>query len=97
MPLSPIRLFILVALFVLIGLTLGLATFAARYVAARYSGKERVASTKGIVYSATVFISSLTVFAMVVARRALHEALLAGLLQCVVGFVLVVEIHEFIV
>jgi hypothetical protein len=75
---------------------LALSTFAARYSAAHYTGKSRIACTKGIIFAATVIIASLSVTAMVVARRALQEALLAGLLQCLVGFVLVVEIHDFL-
>jgi hypothetical protein len=68
----------------------------ASYSAAHYTGKSRIACTKGIIFAATVIIASLSVTAMVVARRALQEALLAGLLQCLVGFVLVVEIHDFL-
>jgi hypothetical protein len=95
MSLSRVRLCILIALVVVIGLTLALATFASRYTAVHYVGKNRIACTKGIIFAATVFISGLSVLAMVVARRTLQEALLAGLLQCLVGFALVVEIHDF--
>lgn len=54
-----------------------------------------MACTKGIIFSATVLVSCFTVLAMVVARHALQEALLAGLLEFLVGFALVVEIHDF--
>jgi hypothetical protein len=94
-PLSRVRFYILIGLMVAIVLTMALSTFAARYTAAHYLGKGRMACTKGIIFTATVVISGLSVLAMVVARRALQEALLAGLLQCLVGFALVVEIHEF--
>ena len=94
-PLSRVRFYILIGLLVAIGLTLALSTFAARYTAAHYVGKGRMACTKGIIFTATVIISGFSVLAMVVARRALQEALLAGLLQCLVGFALVVEIHDF--
>ena len=95
-PLSRVRVYMLVGLLVAIGLTLALSTFAAHYTAAHHVGKGRMAHTKVIVFTATVAISAFSVLAMVVARRALQEALLAGLLQCLVGFALVVEIGDFL-
>ncbi|KAF2643626.1 hypothetical protein P280DRAFT_516019 [Massarina eburnea CBS 473.64] len=89
-PLSRARFYTLIAILVVAALTLALSTFAAHY-----TGKARIACTKGIIFSATVLMSFFTVLAMVVARRALQEALLAGLLEFLIGFALVVEIHEF--
>ncbi|KAF2689837.1 hypothetical protein K458DRAFT_382964 [Lentithecium fluviatile CBS 122367] len=93
--LSPVRLYVLIAILVAIGLTLALSTFAARYTASHNVGKSRIACTKAVIFAATVVISGFSVLAMVVARRALQEALLAGLLQCLVGFALVIEIHDW--
>lgn len=70
-------------------------TLAFSAVAAHHTGKGRLACTKGIIYLATVVVSLCTVLAMSLARRALQEALLAGLLEVIVGFVLVFQIHEF--
>ena len=89
-PLSRARLHVLVGLVVAIVLTFALSTFAAHH-----TGKGRMACTKAIIFAATVLLSCFTVLAMVVARRALQEALLAGLLESLVGFALVVEIHDF--
>lgn len=89
-PLSPARSYVLISLVVAIVLTFALSTFAAHH-----TGKMRLACTKGIIFSAAVLMSCLTVVAMVVARRSLQEALLAGVLEFLVGFALVVEIKEF--
>ncbi|KAF2110749.1 hypothetical protein BDV96DRAFT_603811 [Lophiotrema nucula] len=64
-------------------------------IGAHFTGKHRMRCTKGLIYMATVLISTFTVIAMVLARRAVLEALLAGLLELVTGFVLVLEVHEF--
>ncbi|KAK7179766.1 hypothetical protein DPSP01_003241 [Paraphaeosphaeria sporulosa] len=88
--LSRARLNIVIGLCVFIVLTFVLSVFAAHH-----TGKDRLACTKGIIFSATVLISTCTVVAMTLARRALQEALLAGLLEFVIGFALVIEIREF--
>ena len=88
--LSRARLNLIIGLCVLILLTFALSTFAAHH-----TGKGRPACTKGIIFSATILISACTILAMTLARRALQEALLAGLLQFVIGFALVIEIREF--
>jgi hypothetical protein len=54
-----------------------------------------MACTKGIIFAASVLMSCFTILAIVVARHALQTALLAGLLEFLVGFALVVEVHEF--
>lgn len=89
-PLSRTRSYALIGLILAIVLTFSLFTFAAHH-----TGKGRLNCTKGIIFSGTVLISGFTVLAMVVARRALQEALLAGLLELIVGFALVIEIHDF--
>ncbi|KAF2793280.1 hypothetical protein K505DRAFT_244767 [Melanomma pulvis-pyrius CBS 109.77] len=89
-PLSRARFYVLTSLVIAIVLTFALATFAAHH-----TGKMRMACTKGIIFSATVLVSCFTVLAMIVARHSLQEALLAGLLEFLVGFALVVEIHDF--
>jgi hypothetical protein len=70
-------------------------TFALSVFAAHHTGKSRLACTKGIIFSATVLISMCTILVMTLARRALQEALLAGLLQFVIGFALIIEIRDF--
>ncbi|KAL5394788.1 hypothetical protein PMIN06_006340 [Paraphaeosphaeria minitans] len=84
------RLSAIIGLCVFIALTFALSVFAAHH-----TGKGRLACTKGIIFSATILISMCTVLGMVLARRALQEALLAGLLEFVVGFALVIEIRDF--
>ncbi|KAF1969538.1 hypothetical protein BU23DRAFT_236731 [Bimuria novae-zelandiae CBS 107.79] len=81
---------VIVGLFTLIVLTFALSIFAAHH-----TGKSRLACTKGIIFSATVLISICTILAMSLARRALQEALLAGLLEFTIGFALVLEIRGF--
>jgi hypothetical protein len=46
------------------------------------------------VFAATVALAFLTVLAMLIARRALSEALLAGLLELVFGFALLAELND---
>ena len=89
-PLTRTRLYALISLLSAIALTFALFTFAAHY-----TGKGRMGCTKGIIFVGTLLISCFTVLAMIVARRSLQEALLAGLLEFLVGFALVVEIHDF--
>lgn len=80
----------MLSLIVLIVLIFALSTWGAYH-----SGKSHMSSTKGIVFSATVTITLLTVCAMIVARRTVSEALLTGLLELIVGIALVVELPEF--
>jgi hypothetical protein len=88
--LSRARLNVVIGLCVFIVLTFALSVFAAHH-----TGKSRLACTKGIIFSATVLISMCTILVMILARRTLQEALLAGLLQFVIGFALIVEIRDF--
>ncbi|CAI6325412.1 unnamed protein product [Periconia digitata] len=88
--LSPRRRYILFALLVTAVFTLIGSTYGAHH-----TGKAQIAHTKSIIFSATVVLSLLTVISMVVAKRPLQEALLAGVFESLIGFVLVVEIHEF--
>lgn len=87
---SRARLNVVIGLCVFIVLTFALSAFAAHH-----TGKGRLACTKGIIFSATILISFSTVLVMVLARRPLQEALLAGLLEVVIGFALVTEIRDF--
>ncbi|KAF2706183.1 hypothetical protein K504DRAFT_505142 [Pleomassaria siparia CBS 279.74] len=89
-PLSRARSCVLISLSIAMLLTFALSVFAAHY-----TGKARTACTEGIIFSAAIILSCFTVLAMMVARRALHEALLAGLFEFLVGFALVVKIHDF--
>lgn len=88
--LSRVRINIIIGLCVLIVFTFALSVFAAHY-----TGKGRLACTKGIIFCATVLLSLLTVLVMNLSGRALQEALLAGLLEFVIGFALVMEIRDF--
>ncbi|KAJ4295174.1 hypothetical protein N0V90_007184 [Kalmusia sp. IMI 367209] len=87
---SRARLNVIIVLCAFIALTFAFSVFAAHH-----TGKGRLACTKGIIFSATVLISVSTVLAMTLARLALQEALLAGLLEFLIGFALVIEIHDF--
>lgn len=89
-PLSRLRIRLLIGLAITMLLTISLAIFAAHY-----TGKTRRACTKGIVFMATVVTAILTVLAMITARRVPHEALLAGLFELITGFVLLVELDDF--
>jgi hypothetical protein len=62
---------------------------------AHTTGKARMSSTKVIVFTATALLSCLTVLAMLIARRAPSEALLAGLLEFSFGFALLIELDDF--
>lgn len=50
------------------------------------TGNERLPCTKGILFAAASSMAILTVLTMLIARRALAEALLAGLIEFVFGF-----------
>jgi hypothetical protein len=89
-PLSRARFYVVISLLIAIVLTFALSAFAAHH-----TGKMRMACTKGIIFSASVLMSCFTVFAMIVARYTLQTALTAGLLEFLVGFGLVVEVHDF--
>lgn len=82
--------------YLLIAITVAaILTLVVSGIATHYTGKRRMNCTKIIIFAATVLISCFIILAMIVARRALHEALLAGVLEFLVGFALVVEIHDF--
>lgn len=91
MLLSPIRLYMFVGSVALIALTIGLSV-----VGVLQTGKTRLACTKGIIFAATVVVAILTVLAMITVRRAPQEALLAGLLEIVIGFMLLAQLDNFI-
>ena len=89
-PLSRARVQVLSGLIVLKVLTLALSAYGA-YL----TGRARMSCTKCIVFAATALLALFTVLAMLIARRALSEALLAGLIEFVFGFALVVELDDF--
>ncbi|KAF2130494.1 hypothetical protein P153DRAFT_430690 [Dothidotthia symphoricarpi CBS 119687] len=89
-PLTGTRLYVLIVIIVTI--TLAIASSA---LGAYYTGKDRMVYTKAIIFAATVFTTLLTVLALIVARRALHEALLAGLLGFIIGSMFLVELDDF--
>ncbi|KAF1845006.1 uncharacterized protein K460DRAFT_101571 [Cucurbitaria berberidis CBS 394.84] len=89
-PLSLTRISLLIGLTAMMIVTIALSSFGAHH-----TGKERIACTKGIVFGATVLMACFTVLAMMVARRAVQEALLAGLLETIIGFTLLVELDDF--
>jgi hypothetical protein len=66
------------------------------FLGAHYTGRGRVASAEGIVFGTTVLVPSLKISAMIVASRVLHEALFAGLLEIIVGFVVPFEFDNII-
>jgi hypothetical protein len=82
--------YLLVGLILLMVLTIGLSV-----LGAHYTGKGRIACTKGIVFGTTVLMAFFTILAMIVANRAPHEALLAGLLEVIIGFALLLELDDF--
>lgn len=88
--LSRKRLFALWSVGGLMVLTLAVAGFGAHA-----TGKHRIGCVKGIVFAATALTASYIILAMLVARRAVSEALLAGLLMLVVGFNLMAELNDF--
>ncbi|KAF1831756.1 hypothetical protein BDW02DRAFT_39151 [Decorospora gaudefroyi] len=88
--LSRTRLYLLAGLILLMILTMALSSFGAHQ-----TGKLRIACTKGIVFGATVLMAFFIILTMIVARRDAHEALLAGLLEVVVGFTLLFELDDF--
>jgi high-affinity Fe2+/Pb2+ permease len=89
-PLSRVRVYVLAGLIVSMVLTVVLSVYGTHV-----TGKKRMSCTKGIVFAATAFLVWLTVLAMITARRALSEALLAGLLEFIFGFALLVELDDF--
>jgi hypothetical protein len=79
----------------LLTIALSLLTIALSAFGAHTTGKARLQYTKVIVFIASALVSCLTVVAMLIARRALSEALLAGLLEFFFGFALLVELDDF--
>ncbi|KAH6289556.1 hypothetical protein HBI39_209990 [Parastagonospora nodorum] len=88
--LSRTRVYALGVVGFVMGLTMALAAFGAHS-----TGKARLSQTKIIVFTATALLACLMVSAMLIARRVLSEALLAGMLQFSFGFALLVELDEF--
>jgi hypothetical protein len=88
--LSRTRIYALGVVGLVMGLTMALAAFGAHS-----TGKARLSHTKIIVFTATALLACLMVSAMLIARRVLSEALLAGMLQFSFGFALLVELDEF--
>ncbi|KAL6703647.1 hypothetical protein ACN47E_009421 [Coniothyrium glycines] len=88
-PLSNTRRYLVATLVLLIFITLALSV---RY--AYHFGRGQMACTKGIIMGASVLVVVFTVVAMHVARRALQEALLAGLLEIAIGFILLQELND---
>jgi hypothetical protein len=84
------RVYAVVGLVAVMLLTIALSAFGAHT-----TGKARLQYTKVIVFIASALVSCLTVVAMLIARRALSEALLAGLLEFFFGFALLVELDDF--
>jgi hypothetical protein len=84
------RVYAVVGLVAVMLLTIVLSAFGAHT-----TGKARLQYTKVIVFIASALVSCLTVVAMLIARRALSEALLAGLLEFSFGFALLVELDDF--
>jgi uncharacterized membrane protein (GlpM family) len=72
---------------------MGCTVLAAAY-ATHLTGRSHMSCTRCIVFAATVALAFLTVLAMLIARRALSEALLAGLLELVFGFALLAELND---
>lgn len=89
-PLSCTRVYVLAGLIVSMVVTVILSAYGSHL-----TGKKRMSCTKGIVFAATALLAWLTVLAMVTARYALLEALLAGLLEFIFGFALLVELDDF--
>jgi hypothetical protein len=84
------RVYAVVGLVAVMLLTIVLSAFGAHT-----TGKAHLQYTKVIVFIASALVSCLTVVAMLIARRALSEALLAGLLEFSFGFALLVELDDF--
>jgi hypothetical protein len=88
--LSHTRVYTVVALVIVMLLTVAFSAFGAHT-----TGKARLPYTKVIVFIASASVACLTVITMLIARRALSEALLAGLLVFSFGFALLVELDDF--
>ncbi|KAH7093402.1 hypothetical protein FB567DRAFT_173776 [Paraphoma chrysanthemicola] len=89
--LSQVRKYIIFGLITLMGCT----AITAGYVI-HLTGRTRLSCTRCTIFAATVVLASLTIPAMLIARRAMSEALLAGLLELVFGFALVAELKDFV-
>lgn len=88
---SRTRLYVITAIVITIALS-----FLFSSVAAYYTGFDRLNQTKGIIFCETVLVAIFTFLAMLAARRVVQEALLAGLLEFLIGFVLVLEIQDYV-
>jgi hypothetical protein len=88
--LSETRVYTVFGLVVVMLLTVAFSAFGAHT-----TGKARLSYTKVIVFIASALVACLTVIAMLMARRSLSEALLAGLLEFSFGFALLVELDDF--
>ena len=88
-PLSRTRFYMLIAVLCMAALTL-----LSSIIAAHYTGKAHIVVTKSIIFSTVVLEAIYTVVGMTLARRSLQEALLAGLLEAVVGFSLSFELRK---
>lgn len=88
--LSRTRTYVVVGLGAMMILTVALSAYGAYH-----TGKARMSCTKGIVFATTISMALFTVLAMLIVRRALSEALLAGLLEFAFGFALLVELDDF--
>lgn len=82
------RIYVTIALFIFIVLTITLSTFGAWYA------RTNLVRVKGIIFFATICTSGFTVAGMAVSRRPIQETLLVNFL---VGFALVVAIHDYMV
>jgi len=90
-PMSRARVFTLVAIVIAKAVIVVLSAYGAYLV-----GRARMPCMKGIIFAATAMMATTTVIAMLIARRALSEILLAGLIEFVFGFALVAELDDFI-
>ncbi|KAF2025768.1 hypothetical protein EK21DRAFT_116474 [Setomelanomma holmii] len=88
--LSRMRVNVLRGIMVVTALTLLLTAYGVHLM-----GKSRMPCTRCVVFLGTVAMTCFTVIAMLIARRALSEALLAGLIALVFGFTLLAELKDF--
>jgi hypothetical protein len=82
---------ILAGLAILLALTLSLST-----MDVCYNGKNNAARMRMVVFATVVLTSLYIVIAMIVAKRAVQEALLAGICILVIGFALLMQLDDFI-
>jgi magnesium-transporting ATPase (P-type) len=89
--LSRARCYVLAGLAILTVLTIFFAVLGAHYV-----GKNHMPRIKMIAFMTIVVTSFYTVIAVVVAKRALQEALLFGITMLVVGSALLTQLDDFV-